>query len=422
LRTFDGFFVIRENTARLSPYCIVLVHDLLSVQARHVTARRNVFYPSEIFQRKMENPVTLFLCGDVMTGRGIDQVLPFPGDPRLYEPCMDSALSYVKLAEEATGPMPRPIAFSYIWGDALQEFEREAPQAKVINLETAITLSETPWRDKEVHYKMSPKNSPCLTAGGIDCCTLSNNHLLDWGIPGLIETLETLDKSGIKHAGAGRNVREAQAPAILEVGEGRRVIVFGLGSLSSGIPPEWTALADRPGLSILETQPEDPVQSLAIGIRQVRRKGDVVIVSIHWGVNWGYEIPSAEKRLAHRLVDETEVDILHGHSSHHVKAIEVYKGRLILYGCGDFFNDYEGIEGYEEFRGDVGSMYFVDVDPGTGRLLALRMVPTQVRRFRVNRASQADSKWLEGLLNREGQRFGTRVRRSAGNVLTLTWR
>ena len=125
--------------------------------------------------------------------------------------------------------------------------------------------------------------------------------------------------------------------------------------------------------------------------------------------------------LAHRLVEETGLDILHGHSSHHVKAIEVYKERLILYGCGDFFNDYEGIGGYEDYRGDLGLMYFADVDPRTGWLLALRMIPTHVRRFRVNRASEVDSKWLEDLLNREGKRFGTRVTRSAENILTLRW-
>jgi poly-gamma-glutamate synthesis protein (capsule biosynthesis protein) len=113
------------------------------------------------------------------------------------------------------------------------------------------------------------------------------------------------------------------------------------------------------------------------------------------------------------------VDIIHGHSSHHIKAIEVYNGRLILYGCGDFLNDYEGIEGYEKFRGDLGLMYFADVDPYAHRLLALRMVATQIRHFRVNRASEIDSKWLEDLLNREGKRFGTRVKRSAEHILTL---
>jgi poly-gamma-glutamate synthesis protein (capsule biosynthesis protein) len=120
-------------------------------------------------------------------------------------------------------------------------------------------------------------------------------------------------------------------------------------------------------------------------------------------------------------VEETGVDILHGHSSHHVKAIEVYRERLILYGCGDFINDYEGIGGYEEFRGDLGLMYFADMEPRTGRLLALRMVPTQVRRLRVNRASEVDARWLEDLLDREGRRFGTRAERGAANILTLRW-
>jgi poly-gamma-glutamate synthesis protein (capsule biosynthesis protein) len=369
----------------------------------------------------MKDRVTVFLCGDVMTGRGIDQVLPFPGHPRLYEPSMDSAMGYVELAEQASGPIRRPVEFSYIWGDALEEFQREAPQTKVINLETTITRSDTPWQGKDVHYKMNAENIGCLTAAGIDCCVLANNHMLDWGIPGLLDTLEALDKAGIKHAGAGCNLRQARSPAILETGEERRIIVFSLGSLSSGIPAEWSARDDRPGLNVIETQARDTVRSLANEIGDIKGEGDVVIVSIHWGGNWGYKIPSSQKVLAHRLVEETGLDILHGHSSHHVKAIEVYKNRLILYGCGDFFNDYEGIGGYEAYRGDLGLMYFPDVDPRTGWLFGLQMIPTHVRQFRVNRASEVDSKWLEDLLNREGKRFGTRVTRGAENILTLRW-
>jgi len=367
----------------------------------------------------MKDHVTLFLCGDVMTGRGIDQVLPFPGNPRLHEPYMHSAAAYVALAEQATGPMPRPVDFSYIWGDALQDFQREVPQAKVINLETAITQSDTHWDGKDVHYKMSPENVACLTAAGIDCCVLANNHMLDWGIAGLLDSIEILDTMGIKHAGAGRTIREAQAPAILNGRKGFRVIVFGLGSLSSGIPAGWSALENEPGINVMEAQSDDPVSSLARTIRRVKRKGDVVIVSIHWGGNWGYRIPPSQRTLAHRLVDETGVDIIHGHSSHHIKAIEVYKGSLVLYGCGDLLNDYEGIQGYENFRGDLGLMYFADVDPYAHRLLALRMVPTQVRQFRVNHACEIDSKWLEDLLNREGKRFDTQVKRGAENILML---
>jgi poly-gamma-glutamate synthesis protein (capsule biosynthesis protein) len=369
----------------------------------------------------MNGHVTLFLCGDVMTGRGIDQALPFPGDPKLHEPSVDDASEYLQLAERANGPLARPIEFTYIWGDALEVFQREKPQAKIINLETAITRSDTHWQSKDVHYKMNPDNIACLTAAGIECCALANNHMLDWGVPGLLETVETLDKASIKHAGAGRSLREAQAPAILETGDGGRVILFSLGSTSSGIPGEWSAQTDRPGLHIIETQPDDPVGFLAKKISALKRKGDIIIVSIHWGSNWGYKIPSTDKRLAHRLVDEAGVDIVHGHSSHHVKAIEVYKRRLILYGCGDFLNDYEGISGYESFRSDLGLMYFAEVERRSGKLDSLRMIATQVRRFRVNHASEADATWLETLVNREGKRFGTRTDQRASNLMTLGW-
>jgi poly-gamma-glutamate capsule biosynthesis protein CapA/YwtB (metallophosphatase superfamily) len=363
--------------------------------------------------------IKLFLCGDVMTGRGIDRALPWPGDPKLYEPSVDDASEYIKLAERASGPLPRAIEFGYIWGDALEVFQREKPHAKIINLETAITRSDTHWQSKVVHYKMNPDNIACLTAAGIDCCALANNHTLDWGTSGLLETLDTLDKMGIKHAGAGRNLREARAPAILEIEDGKRVIVFSLGSTSSGIPAEWSAQTDRAGLLIIESLRHDPVKLLANEVGAFKRKGDIVIASIHWGSNWGYQIPSTEIELARRFVDEAAVDVVHGHSSHHVKAMEVYKERLIIYGCGDFLNDYEGIGGYEFFRGDLGLMYFAELHPATGKLEALGMIPTQVRRFRVNRAAQADSRWLEDLLNREGQRFGTRVRLSAQNSLML---
>src|SRR3972149_4376493 len=280
--------------------------------------------------KHMTGHVTLFLCGDVMTGRGIDQILPYPGDPTLHEPSIRDAADYVKLAERFTAAIPRPCQFDYIWGGARKHLRQEAPQAIITNLETAITHSDTHWDGKDVHYKMSPENIGCLTSAGIDCCVLANNHMLDWGIPGLLETLDTLDKEGIKHIGAGRHLREAEQPVILRAGKEARVIVFSLGSTSSGIPIEWSANEDRPGLNVIESRSDDAIRSIARKITEVKKAGDVVIVSIHWGGNWGYKIPHSQKKLAHRLVDETGVDIVHGHSSHHVKAIEVYKARLIL--------------------------------------------------------------------------------------------
>ena len=132
----------------------------------------------------------LFLCGDVMTGRGIDQVLPHPCDPALYEDYVESAMDYVQLAEAANGAIPRSVDPAYIWGVALDEFARMRPNARIINLETSITRSED-HAPKGINYRMSPANADCLRAAGIDCCVLANNHVLDWGRRGLLDTLET---------------------------------------------------------------------------------------------------------------------------------------------------------------------------------------------------------------------------------------
>jgi poly-gamma-glutamate synthesis protein (capsule biosynthesis protein) len=115
------------------------------------------------------------------------------------------------------------------------------------------------------------------------------------------------------------------------------------------------------------------------------------------------------------------VDVIHGHSSHHAKGIEVYHERPIIYGAGDFLNDYEGISGYEEYRGDLALMYFVSLDPAAGKLVHLQMTPMQIRHFRLNRASEADALWLADTLNREGEKLGTRVEMNQDHTLTLRW-
>lgn len=365
----------------------------------------------------------LFLCGDVMLGRGIDQVLPFPGDPELFEYSLRSAAGYVRLAEEVNGPIPRPADFAYVWGDALAEMARREAGARIINLETSITAKGSPWPGKGINYRMHPLNAISLAAAGIDVGVLSNNHVMDWGMEGLLETLETLDRLGIQHAGAGRNLSEARAPATVDIasGDGKpkgRVLVFGLGSETSGIPLEWAAGPGKPGLYLLESRP-DLLAELATNLEAARSDQDIAIASIHWGGNWGYEVPDWQIELAHRLVDEAGFDMVHGHSSHHVKALEVYRGRPILYGCGDFLNDYEGIGGFEEFRPDLGLMYFPEWEESGHAFSGMRMIPMQTRRFQTVRASHRDARWLEVLLNGEGLAFGTRVTLDPDDTLTL---
>jgi poly-gamma-glutamate capsule biosynthesis protein CapA/YwtB (metallophosphatase superfamily) len=365
----------------------------------------------------------LFLCGDVMTGRGIDQALPHPVNPILYEPYVRDAREYVHLAEKAHGSISRPLSFDYIWGDAPQELERAEVDFQIVNLETAITSVETPWPGKGIHYRMHPQNVGCLSAGRISACALANNHVLDWGYDGLSETLQTLNAAGIAYSGAGNDADEAIRPAVLATAGRNRVLWFSFGSSTSGIPEDWKATSISPGVNLLDDLSEATAARVCDQMRAHQQPGDLIIASIHWGGNWSYEIPREQVVFAHRLIEEG-VAIVHGHSSHHVKAIEVFKGRLILYGCGDFLTDYEGISGYPAtagFHGDLALMYLVELDSRSGKLITARLVPMQMRRFQLQRASAADAKWLCDLLNELGQRFGTASKLGEDNSLMLEW-
>ena len=352
--------------------------------------------------------VKLFLCGDVMTGRGIDQILPHPGRPQLYEPYMRSAQGYVDLAEQASGPIPRPVGFDYIWGDALAVLDREHPDARIVNLETAITTADDAWPGKSIHYRMHPDNVGCLSAAGVDCCVLANNHVLDWGYDGLRSTLATLHAAGMRTAGAGLTRAAAAAPAVLDGAQGSRILVFAMGMASAGVIEDWAATDDRPGVDFLHELSQDAVRAIARRVGEVKRGGDIVVASIHWGSNWGYGVLPAQREFAHRLIDEARVDVVHGHSSHHPIGIEVHDGRLVLYGCGDFINDYEGISGYEVFRPDLTAAYFPSLD-ATGRLAALALAPMRIDHLRVNRATTAEARWLAQALTRASREFGVAI-------------
>jgi poly-gamma-glutamate capsule biosynthesis protein CapA/YwtB (metallophosphatase superfamily) len=108
-----------------------------------------------------------------------------------------------------------------------------------------------------------------------------------------------------------------------------------------------------------------------------------------------------------------------GYSSHHVKTAEIHSDHLVLYGCGDFLSDYEGISGYEEFRSDLRLMYLPAIDPRRGQLVEARLVPLRVARFRLNRGAEADAEWLCDLLNRLGVPLGTRGELAPDHTLTL---
>lgn len=343
--------------------------------------------------------VTLFLCGDVMLGRGVDQILPCPGDPALREGWIRDARAYVELAETANGPIPAPVPPAWPWGEALPVLAAAAPDVRIVNLETSVTRGDAFAPGKEVHYRMHPANMPALTVARPDVCVLANNHTLDFGRAGLLETLDSLSGAGLRAAGAGRDAEAAYAPAVCPVADGTRVLVFALGTASSGIPPSWAATAGQAGVAYVPEPTATAAAEVVERVRRVRRPGDLVVVSVHWGSNWGYRVPREQIRFARALVDGG-VHVVHGHSSHHPRPVEVYHDRLILYGCGDFIDDYEGISGYEEYRDDLRVVYLPSVEADTGRLTELRMVTLRARRMRLEPATEEDRAWLRATLGR----------------------
>ncbi|MFZ8847865.1 MAG: CapA family protein [Minisyncoccia bacterium] len=382
----------------------------------------------------------IFLCGDVMTGRGIDQILPYPSDPKLKESFVKDARDYIRFAEEVNGKIEYPVSFDYIWGDALKELEKEKVDVRIINLETTITTSNN-FLPKGINYRMNPKNIDILKVFKVDVACLANNHILDFGEEGLLETIETLKKNGILTVGAGKNIKEASKPAAIKIDPFRKVriesekvsvIIFNYADVSSGIPIWWKAEKNKAGVNLITDKREfeygltfpqintdynTDENGLYPRLSALYPRSSVVIFSIHWGPNWGYEISEEERNFAHRLIDEVNVDIVFGHSSHHFKGIETYKGKLIIYGAGDFINDYEGIGGYEEFRGDLVLGYVVEIE--NLKINKLILLPFRIKKFRLNYCTDEEIDWIFNVLKRESKIEGRMIKEDKRIVIEL---
>ena len=149
--------------------------------------------------------------------------------------------------------------------------------------------------------------------------------------------------AGLEVAGAGENIQSAAKPAILDLGAKGRVLVFAFAHESSFTPRSWAATDNRPGVNLLENYGLRSLQSIRNQIAATKRQNDIVVLSLHWGPNWGFEVGWKRRWFARRLIDLAEVDVVYGHSPHHPLGVEIYQNRPIIYGCGDLLNDYERI-------------------------------------------------------------------------------
>lgn len=270
----------------------------------------------------------------------------------------------------------------YPWGDTLSIFYNA--DWRVCNLECVISSRGTPWvaTPKAFHFRSDSKNVAVLKAAKIDAVSLANNHILDFEYEALFDTLHILKGAGIMHTGAGSNSKEARRQAIAEI-QGAKIALIAF----TDNEPGWEAATDRPGLFYVPIDPADEhAQNLFDIIRDVRGQADLVVVSAHWGPNWGYEPPEEHISFAHALID-SGADIIFGHSGHVCRGIEIYKGRPILYCTGDFIDDYA----VDEIERNDQSFIFV-VERDKERITRVLLYPTIIKNFQARRAIGREQK------------------------------
>jgi poly-gamma-glutamate synthesis protein (capsule biosynthesis protein) len=210
-----------------------------------------------------------------------------------------------------------------------------------------------------------------------------------------------------------------QRLAVMTFHGDRRVIVASVATESSGVPRAWAAGSDRPGVWLIhDPSHRSAADEVAARVLAQKRTGDLAIVSVHWGSNWDYGVGLTEIQFAHGLID-AGIDVVHGHSSYHPRPIEIYRGKPILYGCGDVIDDYEGIRGHESYRSDLRLFYLISMDAHRDELAEIRMLPLRVRRMRLERASRADAEWLRATVGHISRRFEIDVAAISDGLLAV---
>ncbi len=216
-------------------------------------------------------------------------------------------------------------------------FMRDA-DLTIVNLECAITTRDTVWEGaaKAFYFGAPPAAAEALVDAGVDLVSLANNHSLDFGRQGLVETLTVLRERGIAVAGAGRNVEEASAPAVVE----RAGIRFGMAAFCDH-QADFAAGPDQAGIAFLDLDDEPAARKrFRESLDRMRELGvEWPILSLHWGPNMVWKPSRRFVRLAHAAIDMGYA-ALFGHSAHVFHGIELYKGRPIFYSTGDLVDDY----------------------------------------------------------------------------------
>ncbi|GFN30213.1 CapA family protein [Paenibacillus xylaniclasticus] len=195
------------------------------------------------------------------------------------------------------------------------------------NLENPITTRGTPATNKQYVFKGAPDLLPPLKDAGFDVVSVANNHTLDQGTEGLLDTISHLAEAGVPSVGGGSNDTEAYAPVILEA-NGIKVAYLGI---SRVLPvTEWKADKNHPGLA----EGYDSRRAVA-AIEKAKEQADLVVVLVHWGVERA-ENPVKEQTSLGKVLIDAGADLIIGSHPHVLQGFELYKGKWIAYSLGNF--------------------------------------------------------------------------------------
>ncbi len=315
---------------------------------------------------KNRDTITFGLCGDVMIGRLVDE------------------------------------SGAAIWGDLLPLLH--STDFTLANLEAALTHSKK-IVPKVFNFKSDPKHVAWLKEAKFDIVNLANNHVLDYDVEGLLETLKTLDRANILHVGAGIDSAGAKK-AVIVAKHGIKVGVIGF----SDNEPGWKALQNRPGIHYVDIDDYDEVVDQVI---ELKKKADIVIVSQHIGPNMVAR-PDRQKRKLCRALIDAGADIVHSHSAHIFQGVERYKKGVILYDAGDFVDDYYVDPGLRNDRSFFFMVELTKVGP-----IKLTLVPTLISNLQVNLAPLDEAEAAMDRMELLSKEFDTHFTRTSQGLVAI---
>lgn len=329
----------------------------------------------------MTDIVKLAFLGDIMLGRGISDELRQGRSPEWF------------------------------WGDVLPLVH--SADGVFVNLESPITSKTQRWSDtwKFFHFRADPSAIRILETGKVRFLCLANNHILDYGEPGLLDTVAALDRAGIVHAGAGRNRHDAAAGKLVQVRDLKIGVLAATDSLQ-----EYAATADRAGTNNIEFRGDGPgLDWVDRTVRQLREAdATLIVLSVHWGPNMRRRPSDDFRRFAHGAI-ERGVDLIHGHSAHVVQAIERHGRGVILYDTGNFIDDYWKFP----FRRTISSFVFM-LEVANGKPAALTLTPVRLHPWPLSLAIGDTSRSIvENMASLSAAMGTTLLRTDTGLMLPL---